>query len=225
MNAKPASSGSLPTAGRRGPIPEEGAMHNCTRVQRRPRRVRPRPALTIAVIAAIAALALLAAACSSGPTSAGSGSPNAGGSASTRQALAYAACMRSHGVPNYPDPSSGNELASGLPKVSLRQLGISSSQYHAAQAACAHLLPNAGQMTQAQSQRDLQAMLRFARCMRSHGVPDWPDPANGPAGWGFNLLHVHGFDPSSTLTDHKMSECYHVLPAGISVPLARPGRR
>jgi hypothetical protein len=200
-------------------------MHHSMHVVRRPLRTRPRPARINTAIIAAAGAALLAAACSGSPSSAGSGgSSNGRGSATTAQALAYSACVRSHGVPNYPDPSSGNALASGLPKVSLQQLGVSSSQYHAAQAACAHLLPNGGQMTQAQSQRDLRAMLRFARCMRSHGVPDWPDPTNGSAGWGFNLLHVHGFDPSSPQIDHKMSECYGVLPAGIGVPLARPGR-
>jgi hypothetical protein len=133
--------------------------------------------------------------------------------------------MRSHGVPKYPDPGSGNELANGLPKVSLQQLGVSSSQYQAAQDACAHLLPNGGQQTQAEAQQDLDAIRTFARCMRSHGVPTWPDPTYDPAaGWGFNLLHVLGFDPNSTQIDNKMDECDRVLPPGIGVPLSRPGR-
>jgi hypothetical protein len=197
-------------------------MNDSTRVIR---RARPRPARAAPVIIATAALALLAAACSGSPSSAGSGgSSNARGSANSRIGIGYARCMRSHGVPKYPDPSGSHELASGLPKVSLQQLGVSSSQYQAAQGACAHLLPNGGQMTQAQSQKDLNAILKFARCMRSHGVPDWPDPTNGSAGWGFNLVHVHGFDPNSTQIDHKMDECDLVLPPGIGVPLSRPGR-
>jgi len=181
------------------------------------------PARTAAAIIATAAMPLLTAACGGNPSSAG-GSPNAGGSATSQQALAYSACMRSHGVPKYPDPGSSDELRSGLPKVSLRQLGVSSSQYQAAQGACAHLLPNGGQMSQAQSQQDLRAMLGFARCMRSHGVPNWPDPTNGPAGWGFNLLHANGFDPSSRQIEQKMTECSRRLPAGVGVPLSRPGR-
>jgi hypothetical protein len=60
--------------------------------------------------------------------------------------------------------------------------------------------------------------------MRSHGVPNWPDPTYDSAGWGFNLVHVHGFDPNSPQIDHKMSECSRQLPAGVGVPLARPGR-
>ncbi len=202
-------------------------MNNSSRVLRRRRRAVRRPAPTAAAIIVSAALALLAAACESGsPSSAGSGgSPAAGGSANSQKALAYSRCIRSHGVPKYPDPSSSNALPGGLPKVDPQLLGVSSSRYQAAQRACAHLLPNGGQMSQAQSQQDMHAMLSFARCMRSHGVPTWPDPTyDSSAGWGFNLLHVRGFDPNSPQIDHKMSECSRQLPPGVRVPLARPGR-
>ncbi len=200
-------------------------MNDSARVMRRPRRTRPRPARAAAAIIAAAALALLGAACSGGPPSTGSaGSPDAGGSANSQAGIDYARCMRSHGVPKYPDPSSSNELANGLPKVSLQQLEVSSSRYQAAQNACAHLLPNGGQLTQTQSQEDLNAMRRYARCMRSHGLPNWPGPTyDSAAGWGFNLVHVHGFDPNSPQIDHKMSECSRQLPPGVGVPLARPG--
>jgi len=201
-------------------------MNHSARVMRRPRRAWPPWARTAAAIIATAALALLAAACGGSPSSTGSGgSSNAGGAANAQPAVGYASCMRSHGVPKYPDPSSGNELANGLPKVSVQQLEVSSSQYQAAQNACAHLLPNNGQMTQAQSQRDLNAMRRYAQCMRSHGVLTWPDPTYDPsAGWGFNLVGVHGFDPNSAQIENKMDECNRVLPPGVGVPLSRPGR-
>lgn len=201
-------------------------MIYCIRVMCRQRRTPPRPAGIVAAIIATAVLALLAAACSSSPSSAGSGgSSSAGGSANPPRALAYSRCMRAHGVPKFPDASSSTELPSGLPKVDPQQLGVSSSQYQAAQSACAHLLPNGGQLTQAASQRDLRAMLSFARCIRSHGVPTWPDPTyDSAAGWGFNLVHVRGFDPNSPQIDQKMTECSRSLPAGIRVPLSRPGR-
>jgi hypothetical protein len=143
---------------------------------------------------------------------------------SSQTGIEYAGCMRAHGVPKYPDPGTGNELSSGLPKVSVQQLGVSSSQFQAAQNDCAHLLPNGGQPTQTQSQQDLAAIRGFARCMRSHGVPTWPDPTNGAAGWGFDLLNVQGFDPNSVQIEHKMDECQRTLPPGIGVPLSRPGR-
>ena len=132
--------------------------------------------------------------------------------------------MRSHGVPRYPDPTSRNELPSGLPKVIPQQLGVSSAQFQAAQNDCAQLLPNGGQLTQVQSQQDLAAMRRFAQCMRSHGVPTWPDPTNGSAGWGFDLVNAQGFDPNSAQIEQKMNDCQRGLPPGIGVPLSRPGR-
>jgi hypothetical protein len=181
---------------------------------------------TAAAVLAVAALVLLVAACSGGPSSAGPGGAlDAKGSANSQKGLAYSRCMRVHGVPKYPDASSSNELPNGLPKVDPQQLGVSSSQFQAAQQACAHLLRNGGQMTQTQSQQDLNAMLRFARCMRSHGAPTWPDPTyDSAAGWGFNLLHLRGFDPNSAQIENQMDECDHGLPPGIGVPLSRPGR-
>src|SRR5579862_290230 len=93
---------------------------------------------------------------------------------SSRQdgAIAFAACMRSNGVPSYPDPTT-----SGLVKESLQKLGVSSSRFQAAQSACRHLLPNGGRgPTAAQVQQVRALSLQFARCVRSHGVPSFPDP-------------------------------------------------
>ena len=200
-------------------------MNDSTRVMRRPRRARPPAGRTAAAIIATAALALLAAACSSSPSSTGPGSSsNAGRSANSQIGINYANCMRSNGVPKYPDPNTSNALANGLPKVTVQQLEVSSSQYQTAQNACAHLLPNGGQPTQTQSQQDLNALRRYAQCMRSHGVPTWPDPTYYPtAGWGFNLVNAQGFDPNSTQIENKMDVCYRRLPPGIGVPLQRPG--
>jgi len=174
------------------------------------------------MLVAAAGLALLTAACGT------PGTPSTPSTLSTSRtpstAVAYSSCMRSRGVPRYPDPSRGNELADGLPKVDPRQLGVSDAQYQSAQGDCAHLLPNGGQQAQAQSQRDLDAMRAYARCMRAHGVPTWPDPTfDSTAGWGFNLVGVHGFDPNSPQIDAKMDVCSRRLPPGTGVPLSRPG--
>ena len=200
-------------------------MNDSTRVTRRRRRARPSAARTAAAITTVS-LVLLTAACGGSPPSAGSGgSANAGRSANYQLGINYADCMRSHGVPKYPDPSGSNELANGLPKVSVQQLEVSSSQYQAARSDCAHLLPNDGQQTQTQSEQDLDAMRGYARCMRAHGVPTWPDPTYDPtAGWGFDLVNVHGFDPNSTQTESKMDVCDRGLPPGVGVPMSRPGR-
>jgi hypothetical protein len=70
------------------------------------RRARPGSARTAAAIIA-AGLALLAAACGGGSQAGSGGSPTAAGSSNSPSAVAYSACMRSHGVPNYPDPTNG----------------------------------------------------------------------------------------------------------------------
>jgi hypothetical protein len=131
----------------------------------------------LAPLAAMAIAALLATACSSPGSSAsgagGSSTTGAGGSSTTEQALAYASCMRSHGVPNYPDPLSngtfsGNAVTSGA-------LGVSQGTLQAAQNACAHLQPKSP-LPDESVEEILTKYLKFAACMRSHGVPDFPDP-------------------------------------------------
>ncbi len=148
-------------------------MTDSTRVVRRLLLARPPTARPIAVIIGAAVLALLVAACSGSPSSA-SGSPSARGSASSPSAVGFSRCMRSHGVPNFPDPDSDDTI----PKITPQQLGVSSSQYQVAQSACAYLL----QPAEAQVQLTLAGMRDFARCMRSHGVHDWPDPTTDPDG-------------------------------------------
>jgi hypothetical protein len=194
-------------------------------------RAWPATARTTTIVIATAALALLAAACGSGPSGTDPGSAQAAGSASasnpggaTAQLVAYSQCMRNHGVPSYPDPANG-----GLPKGSAQQFGVSTSQFQAAQSACQHLLPVA-QNFQQQAQQCLQAgacppalvqqMLtadrKFAQCMRSHGVPNWPDPTMDSLGRPvFNLTTV-GITHSQTHSppmSTKLAECQRLDPA------------
>jgi hypothetical protein len=87
-------------------------------------------------------------------------------------AVAFSHCMRAHGVPSYPDPGTDGRL----PKKTLAQLRVSGSEFDAAQGACLHLAPHGGQPTAAEVQRYRTVMLRYAACIRSHGVPTMPDP-------------------------------------------------
>ena len=207
-------------------------MNHSAPVMRRPRRIA-------AAMIAIGVLALLAA-CSGSPSSAGSGgSPGASGSANSPSAIAYSHCMRSHGVPNFPDPASTGQV----PKTSAQLLGVSDTQLQAAQAACQHLYPGnggsggvltkdslgqceeTGNCPQALVQAAMTALRTYAHCMRSHGLPTWPDPTLDSEGRpGFNLLHVQGFNPNSSQTSNIMQDCYHVMPGGVPVPVTAPGR-
>ena len=199
-------------------------MIDSVRVMRRPRRARPPTARTAAAIIATAGLALLEAACSGSPSSTGSGgSPNAGGSASSSSAVGYSACMRSNGVPNYPDPDSNGTL----PKPDPQQFGVSNSQFQVAQRACQHLLPTTGGSLTASSlqqcylaevcpqtlvERAMTAGREFARCMRSHRVPNWPDPTIDSQGRPLFTIRVPRTPPPQVAT--AINECERLEPTG-----------
>jgi len=103
-----------------------------------------------------------------------------GGAGEEADALAYAECMRAHGVPNFPDPNSqGGFSIQGGPGSGIDP---SSASFQAADKTCRHLLPNGGQPTAAQQAQAMAQALRFSQCMRSHGVPDFPDPQALPGG-------------------------------------------
>jgi hypothetical protein len=207
-------------------------MNDSTHVMRRPRRAGPPPARTTAAIIATAALALLAAACSGSPSSTGTGgSTNAGGranspSTNSQKALAFSHCVRAHGVPNYPDPGSSG----GIVKETAQQLGVSNSQLQAALNACQHLLPNTGNIDNnpAALHQWWSQMLHFARCMHSHGVPNWPDPSPYPqdparptfnlhaAGIGFHTRAQPGNIVNSPQIEAKVRGCESVVHQNVS---------
>lgn len=188
------------------------------------------------VVASIVAVGSLATACthnSSGPAVANIGSasrsggaPSGGGSATSASAVAYSACMRAHGVPNFPDPSSNGQV----PKTDAQQLGVNTTQYDAARRDCQHLYPTSsleqcsetGVCSAADRQELLNRMRQFARCMRSQGVPDFPDPATGADGDPyFNLLHLHDVNPRSAAFDRMSRRCFPEM-GGINIHVERP---
>ena len=136
---------------------------------------RHRP-LVLASVVAVAACALLAAGCGGG------GSPGiAGGAATTATtttttqngALAFARCMRSHGLPKWPDPISGGVFD----KTTLRQTGYSVSQVRAVEdGPCNHLLGGVSHQGPTITAADRVDYLKAAACMRTHGFPGFPDP-------------------------------------------------
>jgi hypothetical protein len=84
--------------------------------------------------------------------------------------------MRSHGVPNFPDPTiSPREFKEALNPTTAR-----TPVFLSAGTACQHLLPRRSQASQtpAQSRAQTAALLAFAGCIRSHGFPTFPDPSS-----------------------------------------------
>jgi hypothetical protein len=179
-------------------------MNNTSGCQRR-RRAGPRRA---GVLAAIAGIAVLVTACSSGGSSAPT-TGSTGGSTTYQKALAYSQCVRSHGVPNFPDPNSNGVIV--MPAGSGGSQNLNSPQAQSANKACQHLLPNGGRISQAQQQQDLSQMLKFARCMRSHGLPNFPDPTTAGGGVSLNL-RGSGIDKRSPLFQSAQKACQSQLP-------------
>jgi hypothetical protein len=190
-------------------------------IRRRRRQSRSAARIAGAFIAA-AVLTLLAAACDGAPSAGPGSSPPAGGS-TFPSALTYSACMRSHGVPSYPDADSSGQL----PKTDAQLLGVSSSQYEAAQQACRRLLPASGSLQQQEAQcmqngdcapalvqQMLTADRKLARCMRSHGVPNFPDPASGGSGGPFFPISRVGISEAASRTpqfESALDECARLV--------------
>jgi hypothetical protein len=106
------------------------------------------------------------------------GSPGGGSSKVQVQLLAFVACMRKNGLPNFPGPVNGH--------LNLNGSGIdpSSPQLQAAQKACEALFPQL--FSPAQQQREEAGLLSGSQCMRAHGVQNFPDPQFS-AGGDFKL--------------------------------------
>jgi hypothetical protein len=134
--------------------------------RKEPNRMRCRRPLIPTSVIAVAAVSLLAAGCGSG-SSTTAATPQNG-------LVAYSHCMRSHGLPNFPDPTSSE----GIPKD---KIPVGSTQFLVASSACKHLMPASGlgpQETAQQTRTRVADALAFARCMRSRGFASFPDPTN-----------------------------------------------
>ena len=164
------------------------------------------------VAAALIAVGLLAAGCggpagpgvaNAGPASSASPSASASGSA-----LAYSRCMRAHGITKFPDPDSHGNL--GINAGPGTGIDPNSPQYKAADQACKHLMPAPNP---SQAAQDRPALLRYARCMRAHGIPDFPDPT--PQG-GMEIRASAGsdLDPNSPLYKAADRACSRYMPGG-----------
>lgn len=127
--------------------------------------------------------------------------------------------------PNFPDPS-GNGQA--VVKADPQQLGVSTAQYDSASQACLHLLPNtgstqeqeqetqcamAGTCSQAVVQQWMSGLRTLAQCLRTHGVPNWPDPilrtapGHGPDALPHYPYEQAGIDHHSAAILAKVKTC------------------
>jgi hypothetical protein len=97
------------------------------------------------------------------------------GSSFANRLLKVSECMRSHGVPNFPDPSGGSGF-------NLNGSGINpqSPAFQQAQQTCLKLLSGGGPLAQQRTAQAMAQTLQVSECMRRHGVSGFPDPTLKP---------------------------------------------
>jgi hypothetical protein len=129
--------------------------------------------------------------------------------------------MRSHGVPNFPDPTNSGGISK---EEVVRAFGaVSPAKGQVAQNDCSDLLPAGGSLSGRPSSTitpaDQTDYLKAVACMRSHGFPDFPDPT-------FENNSVQVSIPSTINQDSSQfnraaTVCTKLIPAGL--PGTRPG--
>jgi hypothetical protein len=147
------------------------------------RRLRP-----LAALAIVALISMISAGCGSNASSE-SGAASSTGSTSTastgtgttnsgattkltaqEKAVKFAECMRANGVPHFPDPDPKGDFNFGV--------DVTVEVWLKAIDACKALKPP-GALSAKRTPKEQSASLRFAQCVRDHGVKDFPDPVNG----------------------------------------------
>jgi hypothetical protein len=201
-----------------------------TRTTASPLRAYARLCRTALGVWALVSVCVLAAGCgggssrpsvaSIGPSTATSTEPSAvpsGRKASGGTiALAFIACMRTHGEPNMPEPSiSKNGRSASIDINASSGIDPNSPQFKAATKACDHLLPNKGVPSAGQTitPADQADYLKGAACMRSHGFPNFPDPSFHDNTVSFTTTSP--INANSSQYQNALTICQKLIPAGL----------
>jgi len=184
-------------------FPEEIVMNGKAQGVRRLKRA--------GALAVVAVVALLAAGCDGGSSS---GSVSASALA---KEVAFAQCMRSNGVANFPDPNSSGGFTLNIKG---QELTINTAAAQSAYADCHHLLPSGGpslaaieaeiQKANAAIEKANLALLPFIQCMHSHGEPNFPEPPETLKDSGINIRSPQFLAAAKA--------CKLLLPKGSSAP-------
>jgi hypothetical protein len=180
-------------------------------------------------------LSLLAAAV--GVAACGSSSPNtttdpsSSGAGKDASGVAFASCIRAHGVPNFPDPTNNGQGGIQIQQSQRSGSGASTEvngvlvngpAFQTAMSDCKSYLPHGGTPSAAQTAAMKAKALSMARCMRSHGVPNFPDPKfqTGPNGGIGVQIGGPGLDPSSPSFQAAQKDCGSIFGAAALKPPA-----
>jgi hypothetical protein len=177
----------------------------------------------------LASAALLLAGCGGGSSSSGvahlssstsGGSPASGGGSSSPESSAanqqkmvkFSQCMRTHGEPEFPEPNEGR-----IQFHSQNGHGPNpeSARFQAAEKACSKYAPSKVAPSAAEQAKMQEGALNFSKCMRSHGVPNFPDPefhSGGGVGIRIGGKGAAGIDPNSPQFKAAQKACQSDLP-------------
>jgi hypothetical protein len=125
--------------------------------------------------------------------------------------LAFARCMREHGV-DMPDPSADER---GLTRIGPRK-GQSESEFREAEQACRKHLEavDPPELSDEQREEFRKAALEHARCMRENGVPKFPDPTFGEGGGAqVRIGPGTGIDPDDPDFREAQEKCRELMEA------------
>ena len=180
---------------------------------------------TIALAAAaVLAAGLLLAACG------GSSSPSGSADSAADSALKFSKCMREQGVKNFPNPET---TAAGATRLTFKAEGTSPKTMEAAQEACRHFQEEGGPQEEEVSPEEKvereEAVQKFAKCMREHGIEIEVSSAGGGV-----QIQVHpgggagGPNPESPAFQEAQEACQKLMPgpkggAGVNSGKAPPG--
>jgi hypothetical protein len=114
----------------------------------------------------------------------------------------FAECIRGHGVPHFPDPNAKGEYIFGI--------DVTPAVWQKAVDACKDLQPP-GALSGKRSPKQQSAALRFAQCIREHGVKDFPDPANGEPLVDTTRIPSSNQPGGMTILNAAMHKCGSVL--------------
>jgi hypothetical protein len=178
-----------------------------------------RPLILVSA-ATVLAFALLATACG-GRSPTGVANVASGTTAATTTTqnglVTFSQCMRSNGVPSFPDPQ---HLPDGSVKLIIHR-GAGTPHFQAAMSACNHLLPQGGpQQNAQQTRKQLANELSFAHCMRSRGVSRFPDPT-AQGGLSVEMVQAQGIDVHSPQILRVVQACLPASHGGLTAAKVR----
>ena len=176
-----------------------------------------RRTLTVCFVGVSLAVGLAACGSSSSSSSGSAGSTASGTNASSdaqfQARVNLAKCFRQHGI-NVPDPTTGGGTAGGGGGLFRSLRSYPQAQVNAARQACQQYFAQAFprlNLTPAQRAQAQQQLVKFAQCMRSHGV-NVPDPTfNGNGGFGFGR-GFRSIDRNSPAFQSALTACQSLRP-------------